>query len=197
MMEYVFRFALFLAMHTIWLCTQKLLYFSNTENKLIDRLIENKFVDKCNAYLRKPENHGLCKWIFIITSLMIDASYIVFIIQFIFFQEYRYFSLLFCGLITRQVCQYFARFPHPKNVIWFDPGFPSFCVTYEVSNDYFFSGHTYCSLVFGLMFWNMGLPITSIVLVTTEIGMIILFKAHYFVDIYAALMSFLFFAKCF
>lgn len=196
-MEYIFKFALFLGMHTIWLCTQKLLFFSNTENRLIDRLIDNPWVNQCNAYLRKPGNQGLCKWIFIITSLMIDLSYIVFVIQFIFYNTNRYFCLFLCGLVTRQVCQYIARFPHPKDVIWFDPGFPSLCVTYEVSNDYFFSGHTYSALVLGSMFWNMGLPITSIVLITTEIGMIILFKAHYFVDIYAAVMTFMFFSQCF
>ena len=27
-------------------------------------------------------------------------------------------------------------------MIWHDPGFPSFLVTYHVANDFFFSGHT-------------------------------------------------------
>src|ERR1700683_47430 len=42
----------------------------------------------------------------------------------------------------RQIMQWLVALPAPPNAIWHYPGFPSLLVTYGVSNDYFFSGHT-------------------------------------------------------
>lgn len=173
-----------------WLFSQRFLSFISADNKLIDRLINNPWTNQMNQYLRNRRT--LCKYIFIFTSLLIDSSYVFMIYRTLFFNESRHYYLMICGLFFRQICQFFARMPHPQDVIWFDPGFPSLCVTYGVSNDYFFSGHTYCALVFGSMYMEMGYPGFAIFLVTTEISVIIFFKAHYFVDIYAATMTFLF-----
>src|SRR5262249_52738315 len=49
----------------------------------------------------------------------------------------------FLGLLMlfalRQICQAFCPLPLPDGMIWRDPGFPAFLVTYGTSNDLFFS----------------------------------------------------------
>jgi hypothetical protein len=42
----------------------------------------------------------------------------------------------------RQVCQSLCTLPPPPGIIWRNPGFPTLLVTYDVGNDFFFSGHT-------------------------------------------------------
>jgi hypothetical protein len=42
----------------------------------------------------------------------------------------------------RQIAQLTCALPMPSGMIWRHPGVPSLLVTYNVANDYFFSGHT-------------------------------------------------------
>jgi hypothetical protein len=77
-------------------------------------------------------------------------------------------------------------------MIWHHPGFPSALVTYGVSNDLFFSGHTAVA-VFGAIElarrggrgWRaLGLGIASF-----EILAVLALRAHYTMDVFAAVMT--------
>src|SRR5262249_1795206 len=68
----------------------------------------------------------------------------------------------FLGLLflfsLRQICQIACSLPPPSGMIWRYPGFPSLLVTYGVTNDLFFSGHTGIAIFGALELMRLGQP---------------------------------------
>ncbi len=94
--------------------------------------------------------------------------------------------LLLFGL--RQIMQAICALPAPQGMIWESPGFPSILVTYEVANDFFFSGHTAIAIYGSIELarwggWKTG--VTALVLAIFLTASVILVRAHYTMDIYA------------
>ena len=78
-------------------------------------------------------------------------------------------------------------------MIWFDPGVPSFSVTYGVSNDFFFSGHTYISVLIGSeIAKSQSIYVKSygIFFMLFEISFVLVTHGHYFMDVYAAITTY-------
>jgi membrane-associated phospholipid phosphatase len=82
--------------------------------------------------------------------------------------------------------------PTPPNMIWHYPGFPSLFVTYNVGNDYFFSGHTAIG-VFGALElarqrrqWLTGL---ALAVVLFEIATVLILRAHYTMDVFTGAVA--------
>jgi membrane-associated phospholipid phosphatase len=77
-------------------------------------------------------------------------------------------------------------------MIWHDPGFPSLLVTYDVGNDFFFSGHTALA-VFGaieLARSRRPLPVVlGVAIAVFEIVAVIVLRAHWTLDVYAAVVT--------
>ena len=87
--------------------------------------------------------------------------------------------------------------PPPAGSIWRNPGLPSLFVTYGVSNDLFFSGHTALAVygaveLAGLGYaWLIG---AAIAIVIFETGVVLLLRAHYTMDVFAGLITALYVA---
>src|SRR5262249_51819167 len=78
----------------------------------------------------------------IVSSAFIDAFALFLIGSWLFAARMRPFLGLVALMALRQVTQALCALPPPQGMIWHDPGFPSLFVTYGVSTDFFFSGHT-------------------------------------------------------
>lgn len=92
----------------------------------------------------------------------------------------------------RQLCQVLVSLPEPPGVIWRYPGFPSLLVTYEVENDFFFSGHTAVSAVAMLQLIHAAPPwlaALAVVMTAIEAGTVIVLRAHYTMDVFAAIFA--------
>ncbi len=102
----------------------------------------------------------------------------------------------FVGLIIlfalRQVFQMLCPLPAPDGMIWRSPGVPTILVTYKTANDLFFSGHTAIAVFGGLWLGDAFGPIGLAVGITVmifEIGVVLLLRAHYTMDVYAGLIT--------
>lgn len=114
----------------------------------------------------------------------------------------------FLGLLMlfslRQILQGLSVLPMPDGMIWptEGPGFPSLFVTYGVSNDLFFSGHT-AMAVFGAIelarlanspsrrAWLVPL---GVAIALFEIFTVLALRAHWTMDVYAGAVSAMFIA---
>jgi hypothetical protein len=76
------------------------------------------------------------------SSLLIDLFGLFLLGSALFGPTMRPGAALLLLFALRQGCQFLWALPPPPGMIWRSPGFPSLLVTYGVSNDFFFSGHT-------------------------------------------------------
>jgi hypothetical protein len=139
------------------------------------------------------DNVDVARWSIIITSLMIDVNLVYFIYDFLINKNVKPFVLLLCGVVLRQICQYMNRLPEPDNIIWYSPNFPSLIMNYNVKDDFFFSGHTLVSLIFGfelLGIDNMWVKSYAMFYMGVEILFVLCSRAHYFMDVYGAICTY-------
>jgi hypothetical protein len=77
-------------------------------------------------------------------------------------------------------------------MIWKHPGFPSLFVTYGTTNDFFFSGHTAIAVlgsILAIAFAPWFIAIIAIMIAIFEILTVLALKAHYTMDIIAAIFA--------
>lgn len=84
--------------------------------------------------------------------------------------------------------QWLVAIPAPPNAIWHYPGVPSLLVTYNVSNDYFFSAHTAIAvlgitelLIPARKHW---LTAIGVLVAVFEIATVLVVRAHYTMDVF-------------
>jgi hypothetical protein len=100
----------------------------------------------------------------ILSSALLDGLGIFLLARWLFGPSVRPFLGLVLLLGLRQIMQAVCALPAPPNMIWRYPGFPSALVTYNVGNDFFFSGHT-------------------------EIATVLVLRAHYTMDVFTGLLA--------
>jgi hypothetical protein len=88
--------------------------------------------------------------------------------------------------------QWLVALPAPPNAIWHYPGFPSLLVTYGVSNDYFFSGHTAIA-VLGVTeiarVRRRWLTTLAMLIALFEIAAVLILRAHYTMDVFTGIVT--------
>ena len=187
----IFKILYIIAGYVFWITTQKILGLDTiSQNSVIDRM--HLLVTPINNFLRR--NPNFMKYNFILSSLLIDLNVIYIMLKYLLIDDdTRTITLFFSGFILRQICQYINRLPVPKNLIWFNPGFPSIFVTYHVENDFFFSGHTLIAFITGFDIISNGDIISKIYgisFIVYELSVISFTFSHYFMDIYAAVATY-------
>ena len=94
--------------------------------------------------------------------------------------------------------QALVALPAPENSIWHYPGFPSLLVTYDVANDYFFSGHTAIAVLGATELarlgksWVTGL---AVLIVVFEVATVLVLRAHYTMDVFTGAIAALYVAS--
>ena len=105
-------------------------------------------VDVTHVYLEPltiwvSQNQFVANFCTAFTTFLVDYSLCyLFAVGIFLDKSWRTLSTVFGVLLFRQFCQFLVYFPVPVNLIWKDPGFPTFAVDYQVVTDFFYSGHT-------------------------------------------------------
>src|SRR5580700_5224891 len=92
----------------------------------------------------------------ILSSALIDGLGIFLLARWLFGPSVRPFLGLVALLGLRQIIEAICALPAPPNMIWHYPGFPSALVTYNVGNDFFFSGHAAIAVFGGIELSRIG-----------------------------------------
>ena len=128
----------------------------------------------------------------IVSSLFIDLFGVSLLAMALFGPSVAPFVAMVILFAARQLCQGLVTLPPPPGVIWRDPGFPSLLVTYGVSNDLFFSGHTALAVLGAIEAFQLAPPWlgwTAVVIACLEILVVLVLRAHYTLDIIAGALA--------
>lgn len=128
----------------------------------------------------------------IVTSLLIDSFGLFLFGRSLFGPSVRPFVALVLTMALRQLCQETSSLPKPEGVIWRYPGFPSALVTYGVSNDFFFSGHTAIAVLGCLEIATLGHPwltAAAVMVAVAEMATVLVLRAHYWMDVFAGALA--------
>jgi membrane-associated phospholipid phosphatase len=131
----------------------------------------------------------------IASSVFIDLFGLSLIGAAIFGSTFAPFLAILIVFGLRQICQGFCTLPPPPGIIWRNPGFPALLVTYDVGNDFFFSGHTALAVLGAIEVAHFGpawLAVIAVVIALGEMVIVLVLRAHYTLDVVAgALAAFL------
>src|SRR6266850_892371 len=173
----------------LWFWTQSLLGARIAPANGIGDAVHN-WSAGLNSYF--SQNLGAANALLIVSSALIDALGLFLLARWLFGGTVRPFLGLFLLMALRQVIEAICALPPPSNMIWRYPGFPSFLVTYQVANDFFFSGHTAIA-VFGAIelsrlrrTWVTAL---AILIACFEIATVLILRAHYTMDVFAGVVA--------
>ncbi len=128
----------------------------------------------------------------IVSSLFIDLFGVSLLGMALFGPSVAPFVALVILFAARQLCQGLVTLPPPPGVIWRDPGFRSLLVTYGVSNDLFFSGHTALAVLGAIEAFQLAPPWlgwTAVVIACLEASVVLVLRAHYTLDIIAGALA--------
>ncbi len=128
----------------------------------------------------------------IVSSALIDGLALFLLGRWLFGPSVRPFLGLVLLLGLRQVMQAICALPTPPNMIWHYPVFPSLLVTYNVGNDFFFSGHTAIAVFGGIELARLGrrwLTILAVGIVLFEIAAVLVLRAHYTMDVFTGILA--------
>jgi hypothetical protein len=185
---YVVRTVAVIAGLVAWFTTQHLIGSRAYNGKVEDGLL--LVLAPIHSYLL---GHAAARNALLISSsAIIDLLGIFLLVSSILGKTIRPFLGLLLLFALRQIFQAICVLPMPEGMIWQYPGFPSLLVTYGVSNDLFFSGHTALA-VFGaveLVRWGgrTWIPV-GIAIVLFEALTVLCLRAHWTMDVYAGAVT--------
>ena len=94
--------------------------------------------------------------------------------------------------VFRQVSQMTCALPAPSGAIWRHPGVPSLLVTYDVANDFFFSGHTAIAVLGAIevaMVAPRWIAVAAALIALLEATTVLILRAHYTMDVLTAVFA--------
>ncbi len=132
------------------------------------------------------ENEKSANRALIASSLCIDVLGLSLIAISIFGPSFAPFLGILIVFSLRQVAQLCCTLPPPPCIIWRNPGFPTVLVTYDVGNDFFFSGHTALAVLGAIEICKFGpwwLGAIAVVIALGEALIVLVLRAHYTMDV--------------
>lgn len=173
----------------LWFWTQSLIGARSASPAGIGDVIHN-WTAGLNSYF--SQNLRAADALLIVSSALIDALGLFLLGRWLFGGTVRPFLGLFLLMVLRQVMQAICALPPPPNMIWHNPGFPSLLVTYDVANDFFFSGHTAIA-VFGAIELSRlrqnWLTAVAVLLACFEVVTVLILRAHYTMDVFTGIVA--------
>jgi hypothetical protein len=125
------------------------------------------------------------------SSALIDALGIFLLGSAVFGPSVRPLLALVIVFGLRQICQGLCALPAPEGMIWRRPPVPSLLVTYGVSSDLFFSGHTAIAVCGAIELCRLGggFAALGIAIAVLEAATVLVLRAHYTMDVFAAVVA--------
>jgi hypothetical protein len=145
-----------------------------------------------------PFNHWLTERpraanvLLITTSGFIDLFGVFLIGSALFGPTLRPGIALLLLFVFRQLSQFTCALPTPPAMIWRHPGFPSLLVTYNVANDFFFSGHTAIAVLGAIEVARVApwwLAVAAGIVAFFEAATVLTLRAHYTMDVLTAIVA--------
>ena len=182
------RLALVALLLSLWFYTQSLLALRVRENGEIGDILHDLTASWHRWLVGPPQATDR---LLIVSSAFVDMAGVFVLLLGIFGPGMRPLVALTLLYVMRQVCQKLCSLPPPPGLIWRYPGFPSLLVTYKVGNDFFFSGHTAVSALAAVELARISpaLGATGAVIVALEVLVVVTLRAHYTMDVFAALTA--------
>ena len=128
----------------------------------------------------------------ITSSIFIDLFGLSLVAASIFGPTFAPFLAVLIVFGLRQICQSFCTLPPPPGIIWRHPGIPALLVTYDVGNDFFFSGHTALAMLGALEAALLGPPWLAAIAAAFAVGemvIVLVLRAHYTLDVVAGALA--------
>ena len=174
----------------LWFISQKFLgkRVSSADSEIRDHV--HLLTAKINTHLHS--NTKLANFFIISSSFIIDALTAGMLIWSVLGPSVKPLVCMFILFFLRQLNQTITQLPTPKNMIWRNPGFPSIFVTYKVSNDLFFSGHTALATLAALQlisFGNIFLSALAILILAYEVVVVLILRAHWTMDVFTGAVT--------
>jgi hypothetical protein len=141
---------------------------------------------------RLRDNPRAADVLLVASSAVIDLLGLFLLGAAIFGPTFRPFVGLLLLYALRQLCQGLCAFAPPEGMIWRSPGFPSLLVTYGTATDLFFSGHTAIAVYGALELARLGgawFVLLGVLIVLFEAGAVLVLRAHYTADVFAAIVT--------
>lgn len=188
------RFLLIVIGLGLWFWTQSLIGSKAPvagANGMGDAILE--WTAPWNAWLNA--HPGPANALLIASSAGIDALGLFLLGSTIFGRTVRPFLGLLLLFSLRQICQSLISLPPIEGMIWRDTGVPTLLVTYGVSNDLFFSGHTALAVFGTLELARLGkrsLIVLAVLIGLFEVSAVLVLRAHYTMDVFAGAVTALF-----
>jgi hypothetical protein len=172
-----------------WFVTQRMIGArSLPDGAVYDHL--HVITERWNAWLNRHPRAANA--ILVASSLCVDAVTLFVLAYSVFGPSFKPFLGLLVLFVLRQVAQATAALPVPKGIIWRNPGCPSLFVTYGVSNDLFFSGHTALAVYGTMQLAALQIPaltVLGIVVAALQVIAVIALRAHWTMDVLAGLFA--------
>lgn len=177
------RLAIIGAALALWFRTQKLIAENGTGRQRIGDGVHRLTARWHRHFATNRKAAGL---VLVVSSFCIDVLGLSLIAISIFGPTFSPFIGLVIVFSLRQVSQLCCTLPAPRGIIWHDPGFPTALVTYDVGNDFFFSGHTALAVLGAIEICHIGpwwLGALAVVVALGEALVVLVLRAHYTMDV--------------
>jgi hypothetical protein len=173
-----------------WFFTQYLVSLRDPPSMGIDDAM-HKLLTPVNDWLGAPEHRPWTNALLIVSTAFVDGLAIFVLVRSIFGPSIRPLLGLFMLFALRQLCQGLCSLPPPKGMIWDYPGFPALLVTYGVSYDLFFSGHTAVAVYGAIELARLGgrWLAAGLLIAVFEALTVLALRAHYTMDVFAAAVT--------
>lgn len=169
----------------LWFWTQWLIARKSAAKEGIGDVVHD-LTARWNAYLAASPRAANAT--LIISSFFIDFLSLSLIALAIFGPTFAPFLAILVLFGLRQVSQGLCTLPPPPGIIWRKPGFPALLVTYDVGNDFFFSGHTALAVLAAIEAAQLAPPWVAVgvaIVAVAEMITVLVLRAHYTMDVVA------------
>ena len=169
----------------VWFWTQSLIARKAAAKDGIGDVVHD-LTSRWHLYLSM--NERAANAVLITSSICNDLIGLALIGSAIFGPTFAPFLAILIVFALRQICQSLCTLPPPPGIIWRNPGFPTLLVTYDVGNDFFFSGHTALAVLGAIEAAHFGptwLAVLAAVIALGEMLIVLVLRAHYTLDVVA------------